>query len=96
MTALSNMLSCDFPRDTTARLLTSLTHAHLADLPLLPPQGGVLPLWMGFVSFLAFFNTAQNLLSTKLTKQVYSRRPMEGGLLCHAMLVFGEAGKGSP
>jgi hypothetical protein len=49
---------------------------------------------MGFVSFLAFFNTAQNLLSTKLTKQVYSRRPIEGGLLCHAMLVFGEAGKG--
>ncbi|BGO92316.1 ergosterol biosynthesis protein [Rhodotorula toruloides] len=43
------------------------------DLP--PTSGGNLPNWMLFVSGLAIFNGVQNYLTTRLTAQVYARRP---------------------
>ncbi|GAA5835134.1 hypothetical protein JCM11251_000171 [Rhodosporidiobolus azoricus] len=46
--------------------LTTLLPAHAP---------GNLPYWMLFVSGLAIFNSAQNFLTTKLTKRVYSRAP---------------------
>ncbi|KIJ51560.1 hypothetical protein M422DRAFT_776788 [Sphaerobolus stellatus SS14] len=44
---------------------------------LLPDAPGLLPKWQFFVSTLAFFNTAQNLVTVALTRRIYSRSPNE-------------------
>ncbi|GAO49664.1 Erg28-like protein [Saitoella complicata NRRL Y-17804] len=41
----------------------------------LPTTPGLLPKWMLFVSTMAIFNTIQNFVTTKLSKQIYLRKP---------------------
>ncbi|GAA6009479.1 Erg28p [Rhodotorula paludigena] len=46
-----------------------------AILDMLPQAPGYLPYWMLFVSSVAVFNSAQNYLTTSLTRKVYARSP---------------------
>lgn len=49
----------------------------------MPTAPGLLPQWQLLVSGMAFFNCAQNLVTLKLTRVVYARKPSEGSHLFH-------------
>ncbi|KAH0551682.1 hypothetical protein GP486_007100 [Trichoglossum hirsutum] len=42
---------------------------------LLPPDQGLLPPWLLFISAVSLFNSAQNYTTTSLTKRVYAEQP---------------------